>query len=132
MTTNLHPSELSDHLVYRLRSGATMWGATLLAFTLALGSLAIDETHSDRRAHWLRTGLLTGGVAAAALAFLARENVVQRSLISPRCHRHQRRQPPAALLRGHETRGRHPHPRAADRTLEPQPVRLGPIGHRGR
>jgi DNA polymerase III delta prime subunit len=82
MTTNLHPSELTDHLVYRLRSGATMWGATLLAFTLALGSLAIDETHSDRRAHWLRTGLLTGGVAAAALAFLARENVVQRSLIS--------------------------------------------------
>jgi hypothetical protein len=79
--TQLHPSELSAHLSYRLRATALMWGASALAFGLAMGSLALDELQ-DRRLHWVRTGLLTTSLGAASLAYFSRENMVQRSLIS--------------------------------------------------
>lgn len=44
-------------------------------------AIAINETNGDRRAHWLRTGMIGGGLAAAVMAYLAKENVVQRALI---------------------------------------------------
>lgn len=78
---NLHPSELSAHLSYRLRASALMWGASALAFALAIGSLALDE-RDNQRLHWLRTGLLTTSLGAATLAYFSRENLVQRSLIA--------------------------------------------------
>jgi hypothetical protein len=80
---SLHPSEIAAHLSYEFRSSVLMWGCSALAAGLALGSFAIDEWQTpDRSAHWQRTGLIGGGFAAALLAYAARENAIQRRLIS--------------------------------------------------
>ncbi len=80
---SLHPSEITDHILYRLRASVGMWGAIALGAALGLGSLAIDEVNGESRVnHWLRTGLISSGFSAAVLAFVIKENLVQRSLIT--------------------------------------------------
>ncbi|MEO1211637.1 MAG: hypothetical protein AAFX78_19210 [Cyanobacteria bacterium J06638_20] len=79
----LHPSELTDHILYRLRASVGMWGAIALGTALGFGSLLVDETDVESRVnHWIRTGLIASGLGAAALAFVMKESVVQRSLIT--------------------------------------------------
>lgn len=76
----MHPSEVTDHVLTRARSGVVMWGCTVLALGLGLGAMPIPEEEAPWM-HWVRTGLITSALGVAVVGRFAQENAVRSGRI---------------------------------------------------